>query len=94
MSMRDFTLKDREALIEFLKARCIMSEEQADHFTHALLDIRESVIEIYDDYLPRLQHQLETNTGDVRIRSGTFAKHADTSTITSKMLSCCPTPEA
>ena len=70
-----------------------MSEEQADHFTHALLDIRESVIEIYDDYLP------SCNTSSkplemCRIRSGTFAKHADTSTITSKMLSCCPTPEA
>jgi hypothetical protein len=64
--MRDFTLKDREGLIELLKARGIMSEEQADHFTHALLDIRESAIEIYDDYLPKLQHQLTTNTGDVQ----------------------------
>jgi hypothetical protein len=62
--MRDFALKDREALLELLKARGIMGEEQADHFTHALLDIRESAIEIYDDYLPKLQHQLETNTGD------------------------------
>jgi len=43
-----------------------MSEDQADVFTHALLDIRESAIEIYDDYLPKLQHQLETNTGDVQ----------------------------
>lgn len=43
-----------------------MGEEPADHFTHALLDIRESAIEIYDDYLPKLQHQLETNTGDVQ----------------------------
>jgi hypothetical protein len=64
--MRDFTLKDREGLIELLKSRGILSEEQADHFTHALLDIRESVIEIYDDYLPKLQHQLTTNTGDVQ----------------------------
>jgi len=58
MSMRDFTLKDREVLIELLKARGIMSEDQADHFTHALVDIRESAIEIYDDYLPKLQQQL------------------------------------
>jgi hypothetical protein len=45
-------------LIELLKARDIMSEDQADHFTHALVDIRESAIEIYDDYLPKLQQQL------------------------------------
>ena len=64
--MRDFTLKDRDALIKSLIARGIMSEDQADVFTHALLDIRESAIEIYDDYLPKLQHQLETNTGDVQ----------------------------
>jgi hypothetical protein len=64
--MRDFTLKDRETLIQWLKARGIMSEDQADVFTLALLDIRESAVEIYDDYLPRLQHQLETNTGDVQ----------------------------
>ncbi len=43
-----------------------MSEDRADVFTHALLDIRESALEIYDDYLPKLQHQLETNTGDVQ----------------------------
>jgi len=64
--MRDFTFKDREALIELLKARGVMSDDQADHFTHALLDIRESAVEIYDDYLPRLQHQLETEAGDVQ----------------------------
>ena len=64
--MRTFTLKDREALIELLIARRIMIEDQADHFTHALLDIRESAIEIYDDYLPKLQQQLETNAGDVQ----------------------------
>jgi hypothetical protein len=64
--MRDFTLKDREALIELLKARGVMSEDQADHFTHALLDIRESAVEIYDDYLPKLQQQLETDTGDAQ----------------------------
>jgi len=64
--MRGFTPKDRETLIELLKSRGVMSEEQVDHFTHALLDIRESAVEIYDDYLPRLQHQLETETGDVQ----------------------------
>jgi hypothetical protein len=64
--MRPFTLKDREALIELLKARGIMNEAQADVFTLAPLDIRESAVEIYDDYLPKLQHQLETNTGDVQ----------------------------
>jgi hypothetical protein len=64
--MRDFTPKDREALIELLKARGVMSEDQADRFTHALLDIRESAVEIYDYYLPRLHHQLETETGDVQ----------------------------
>jgi hypothetical protein len=64
--MRTFTLKDRGALIELLKARRIMDEAQADTFTHALLDIRESASEIYDDYLPKLRHQLETNTGDAQ----------------------------
>jgi hypothetical protein len=63
--MRDFTIKDRAALIELLKARRVITEDQADVFTHALLDIRESAIEIYDEYLPKLQQQLETNTGDV-----------------------------
>jgi hypothetical protein len=63
--MRDFTIKDREALIELLKARRVMTEDQADVFTHALLDIRESAVEIYDEYLPKLQQQLETNTGDI-----------------------------
>jgi hypothetical protein len=63
--MRDFTIKDRAALIELLKARRVMTEDQADVFTLALLDIRESAIEIYDQYLPKLQQQLETNAGDV-----------------------------
>ena len=63
--MRDFTIKDREALINLLKVRKVMTEDQADVFTLALLDIRESAVEIYDEYLPRLQQQLETNTGDV-----------------------------
>jgi hypothetical protein len=63
--MRDFSTKDRQALIEMLKARKIMTEKQADTFTHALLDIRESAIEIYNEYLPKLQQQLETNTGDI-----------------------------
>jgi hypothetical protein len=63
--MRDFSIKDRQALIEMLKARNVMTEDQADTFTHALLDIRESATEIYDEYLPRLQRQLETNTGDI-----------------------------
>jgi hypothetical protein len=62
--VRTFTLKDREALIDLLKARGIMSEDPADVFTLALLEIRESAAEIYDNYLPQLQHQLETNTGD------------------------------
>jgi hypothetical protein len=64
--MRDFTIKDRTALIDLLKDRRVMTEEQADAFTHALLDIRESAVEIYDEYLPKLQHQLETNTGDIQ----------------------------
>ncbi|MFZ0309514.1 MAG: hypothetical protein WAL89_15185 [Candidatus Sulfotelmatobacter sp.] len=63
--MRDFTIKDREALIELLKTRRVMTEDQADVFTHALLDIRESAVEIYDECLPKLQQQLETNAGDV-----------------------------
>jgi hypothetical protein len=63
--MRDFTIKDRAGLIERLKARKVMTEDQADAFTLALLDIRESAIEIYDEYLPKLQQQLEANTGDV-----------------------------
>ncbi len=78
--MRDFTIKDRAALIELLKARKVMTEDQADVFTHALLDIRESAIEIYDQYLPKLQQQLETNTGDIEdtiwdIREG--CRHID-----------------
>ena len=63
--MRDFTIKDRAALIELLKARKVMTEDQADVFTLALLDIRESAIEIFDGHLPKLQQQLETDTGDV-----------------------------
>jgi len=63
--MRDFTINDREDLINLLKVRKVMTEEQADVFTLALLDIRESAVEIYDEYLPRLQQQLETNMGDV-----------------------------
>jgi hypothetical protein len=64
--MRDFTIKDRAALIDLLKARRVMTEDQADVFTLALLDIRSSAIEIYDEYLPKLQHELETNTGDIQ----------------------------
>jgi len=64
--MRDFTIKDRATLIELLKTRRVMTEDQADVFTLALLDIRESAFEIYDQYLPKLQQQLETNTGDVK----------------------------
>ena len=64
--MRDFTLKDREALIELLKAQGVMSEDQVDTFMHALLDIRESAVEIYDDYLPKLRQQLESDTVDVQ----------------------------
>ena len=64
--MRDFTIKNRAALIDSLKARRVMTEDQADVFTLALLDIRSSAIEIYDESLPKLQHRLETNTGDIQ----------------------------
>ena len=63
--MGEFTITDREKLINLLKLRGVMSEEEADTFTHALLDIRESTVEIYDQYLPTLIQQLETDTGDV-----------------------------
>lgn len=44
-----------------------MSDETADTFTHALQDIRESMLEIYDQYLPKLTEQLDANveTGDL-----------------------------
>jgi hypothetical protein len=78
--MRDFTIKDRAALIELLKVRKVMTEDQADVFTLALLDIRESAIEIYDEYLPRLHQQLETNTGDIEDTIGDIreaCRHVD-----------------
>ena len=42
-----------------------MQEEEASAFTHALLDIRESTIEIYDDYIPKLINQLKSGNGDI-----------------------------
>ena len=53
-------------MLELLMANGIMSEEQADTFTHALMDIRESAVEIYDEYLPKLQRQLETKNEDAQ----------------------------
>jgi hypothetical protein len=58
-----------------------MTEDQADIFTHALPDIRESAVEIYDDYLTN--RSVSWKPG--QIPSGTFAKLAGTSTITSRM---------
>jgi hypothetical protein len=48
--MREFTIKDREALIALLTSRGNMSEDEAGTFSHALLDIRESAVDIYEDY--------------------------------------------
>ena len=59
--MQAFTIQDRERLVQLLVARGIMSDEVADTFTHALLDINESTFEIYDQYLPRLVEQLNAN---------------------------------
>jgi hypothetical protein len=53
--MRDFTIKDRTALIELLQARQGLTEDQADVFPFALSDIRWSAIAIYDDRPPKLQ---------------------------------------
>jgi hypothetical protein len=64
--MQDSIHHDQEALMAWLKIRGIMSEDQADRFTRALLGIRESAVEIYDDYLARLHRQLETETGGVQ----------------------------
>lgn len=82
--MRNFTLKDRETLIELLKARGIMSEDEADTFTHALLDIRESAIEIYDEHLPRLRTQPKPTQVTSTKLFGTFGSLADTSITISK----------
>ena len=63
--MREFTKNSREAILKLLIQRKIMSEEEADTFTHALLDIHESVTEIYDDFLPQLLNVFERSSADL-----------------------------
>jgi len=60
--MREFTMESREALLKLLSTRKIMSEEQVDSFTLALYDIRESIVEIYDRFLPKLVNALESRS--------------------------------
>lgn len=60
--MREFTMESREALLKLLSTRKIMSEEQGDSFTLALYDIRESIVEIYDRFLPKLVNALENRS--------------------------------
>ncbi len=59
--MLEFTVKDRQKLITLLLARNLMPEKKADEFTDSLLDIRTSAAEIYDEHIPKLMKQLESN---------------------------------
>jgi hypothetical protein len=79
--MRDFTIKDRTTLIELLRARQGMTEDQADFFPFALSDIRWSAIEIYDDYRAKLQPPFERARTIFRTRSRTLVKLAARLTI-------------
>jgi hypothetical protein len=79
--MRDFTIKDRTALRELMQACQGMTEDQADVYPFALLDMRRSAIEIYDEYLPKLQPPLERTRAIFRNRAGTFVKLAARLTV-------------
>jgi hypothetical protein len=63
--MQDFTIRDFKALCDLLTEKKIMPRAEAEAFAHAMTDIRESAMEIYDEYLPRLMEQLRTGNGDV-----------------------------
>lgn len=64
--MKEFGIPDFKELCELLIAKQTMPASEAEAFAHALMDIRESVVEIYDESLPKLMEYLRTDTGDVQ----------------------------
>jgi hypothetical protein len=63
--MKEFGTQNFKELCDLLIAKRAMPAADAEAFSHALLDIRESTVEIYDAFLPKLVENLRTGTGDV-----------------------------
>ncbi len=63
--MKEFGIPDFKELCDLLIARRSMPAPDAEAFAHALMDVRESAVEIYDEFLPKLMEYLRTDTGDV-----------------------------
>jgi hypothetical protein len=63
--MKEFGIPDFKELCDLLIAKRGMPAPEAETFAHALLDVRESAVEIYDEFLPKLMEYLRTDTGDV-----------------------------
>jgi hypothetical protein len=63
--MKEFGIEDFKELCDLLIAKRVMPAPDAEAFAHALMDMRESTVEIYDEFLPKLIEYLRTDTGDV-----------------------------
>jgi hypothetical protein len=83
--MKEFSIPDFKELCDLLLAKQTMPAPDAEAFAHALMDIRESVVEIYDESLPKLMEYLRTDAVMCKMQFGTYAKPVATSTTTSKM---------
>jgi len=63
--MNAFGIRDFNELCELLTRKNVMGASEAETFALAMMDIRESAAEIYDEYLPKLIQQLRSDTGNV-----------------------------
>jgi hypothetical protein len=82
--MKEFGIKDFKELCDLLIAKRGMPAPDAEAFAHALMDIRESTVEIYDELLPKLMDVCALILAMWRIRFGTYVKPVVMSTITSR----------
>jgi hypothetical protein len=64
--MKEFSIPISKSSATYCWQNITMPAPDAEAFAHALMDIPESVVEIYDEFLPKLMEYLRTDAGDVQ----------------------------
>lgn len=64
--MKQFGMQDFKELCDLLITKGAMPAADAEAFGHAMMDMREATVEIYDTFLPTLVECLRTGSGDAK----------------------------
>ena len=67
-AMRDFRISKAEGLLDLLTSKNVHSKEEAEAIVHALVDIAESVEDVYCNLIPKVLSEPEASVNLVKER--------------------------